>query len=83
MKKLFELAALLSAGTLLLGGFTFAAVGNDHTCFESDNDASIETDNHLSVEAVNHLLLDNGVDGTIGSGYNDVNYNTGNEHAYR
>jgi len=78
MKGLIAKLAIAGLGTLIAGGFTFAAVGNDHTGFDSDNNASIEGTNTAAIDVINDTLLTNTVDGTALSGTNDSSYNTGN-----
>lgn len=78
MKGLLTKLAIAGAGTLLVGGFSFAAIGNDNTGYDSDNNASIEGTNVADIIVTNDTALDNGVDGTATSGANDSSYNTGN-----
>ena len=81
MKGLLTKAAVAAVGTLLLGGFTFAAVGNDHTGFDSDNNANIDQTNTAAIVADNEADLENIVNGTLTSGANFSDYNTGNGSA--
>jgi len=80
MKELIKKVAIAGVGSLLVGGFSFAAIGNDHTGFDSENNATIESENEARVETRNDARLDNDVDGTMLTGHNYSSYNTGSGH---
>jgi hypothetical protein len=78
MKGLLVKAAVAGLGTLLVSGFAFAAVGNDHTGAESENNASVETHNSAKVTAHSDADIRNVINGMLGTGHNKADRNTGN-----
>lgn len=80
MKYLLTKIAIAGAATLLVGGFAMANVGNDHTGYDSDNNATIESENEAKVAIHSMVGLDNDVDGTMKTGDNKSSYNTGSGH---
>lgn len=76
MKNVLRKFAVAGVGTLLLGGMAFAAVGNDHTGYESDNDASVSQKNHSEIENSNAADIWNQVKGMANTGDNKANENT-------
>lgn len=81
MKSLLTKIAIAGAGTLLMGGFALANVGNDHTGFDSENNATIESTNKTDVSSHSNANIDNNVDGTLKTGQNKSSYNTGSGSA--
>jgi len=78
MKELLKKAAIAGVGVFLLGGVAYANVGNDHTGYDSDNDASLESEYEAEVENDNDADIWNMIKGMASTGYNDAKYNTGN-----
>ncbi len=77
MKELLKKVAIAGAGSLLIGGFAFAAIGNDHTGFDSENKASVEVRNDADVSVHNDTNLHNSVNGDAKTGDNESSKNTG------
>ena len=82
MKALLKSASLAALGTLLCGGFALAAVGNDHTGFNSENNATIEQESEARIETENDAHIMNEIDGMLRTGFNRSSYNTGNGKVY-
>lgn len=77
MKGLLAKAAVAGLGTLLVGGFAFAAVGNDHTGFDSNNNASVDMSNKANVSTHNDANITNKINGMLETGKNESSKNTG------
>lgn len=77
MKELLRKIAVSGVGALFIGGSALASVSNDHTGYDSDNNATIESESEARIESRNTVNIDNNVDGTVKTGSNYSSYNTG------
>jgi hypothetical protein len=77
MKKMLTTVAIAGSGVALLAGVTFASVGNDHTGYNSDNNASLKVENEASITNSNHYNVDNDIFGKANTGDNKAEKNTG------
>ncbi len=77
MRDLAKKIAIAGVGVSLLSGFAMASIGNEETGYGSLNVAKVDQNNKTEVEVENSVRLHNGVNGTVATGYNKANKNTG------
>lgn len=77
MRNLVKKIAIAGVGVSLLSGFAMASIGNDTTGFGSLNVSKVDQNNKTKVEASNKVKLENEVNGTITTGNNKSDKNTG------
>lgn len=78
MRQLFQKLAVAGVGAILLAGAASASIGNDHTGYNSDNDASVDAESKVELENDNDADVWNTINGMAKSGYNEAEKNTGN-----
>lgn len=78
MKQLIAKLAVAGVGAVLLAGAASANIGNSHTGYESENDASVESENKVELDNDNDADIWNMINGMAKSGYNEAEENTGN-----
>lgn len=77
MKTLLKKLALAVPALALVAGVAYAQVGNDHTGYDSENNASVEAENELDLEIDNDADIFNRIFAKANSGWNEAEKNTG------